>query len=102
MAKLKIQYDPNLKKMPYIIGFKSCIYAPDEIVVIRNNFEGCLHYVMGQFEIMRWTPLEDPLCLEVNDKLPEKQKSIIEKIVGLYNRSPELYDRFTKLEYHKN
>lgn len=32
-----------------------------------------------------------PYTLEIEGDLPQRQKQILERIVGLYNRSPELY-----------
>ena len=96
MGKLQVQYDPSHKQMVYTIKFNPSIYAVEEASTSRDSFEGCLDFVMDQFEKRtKLVPHMQPFALEVEGDLPRKQKTTLERIVSLYNRSPELYDVFS-------
>jgi hypothetical protein len=103
MAKLQVQYDPNHKQMVYTIRFNPSIHAVEEASTFRDSFEGCLDFVMEQFEERtRLVPHMQPFTLEVEGDLPRKQKTILERVVSLYNRSPELYNTFSDTQSFQN
>ena len=103
MAKLQVQYDPNHKQMVYTIRFNPSTFGVEETSTYNDSFEGCLDFIMEQFEERtRLVPHMEPFALEIEGDLPQKQKQILERIVGLYNRSPELYHTFTDSKSFQN
>ena len=58
----------------------------------RGSFAGCLDFLTDQIE-KRATVLPNmaPFKLTVEGELPHKERQILERIVRLYNRGPEMY-----------
>lgn len=95
MAKLRVQFNPKHKQMVYTIFFNPSVYNVEEASTYGDSFEGCLDFIMEQFNTRtRLLPHMERFTFTIEGDLPKRQKEILEKIVGLYNRSPELYEVF--------
>ena len=57
-----------------------------------GSFESCLHVIMEHFITRHhFNPNLTPVKLEIKGEMPFQQKCILENIVALHNRVPELY-----------
>ena len=103
MARLQVKYDPNRKQSVYRIEFNPSTYAVEEANTFRDSFEGCLDFIMEQFEERtKLVPHMQPFDLEIEGDLPKRQRKILERVVGLFNRSPKLYQTLADPKFFRN
>src|SRR3989338_1723636 len=89
MAKLQVRHESS----GYSIRFSPSTNADDEASATKPSFEECLEFVIEQLEERTILfPGMESLSLKVEGDLPLRQKYILAGIVGLYNRSPGLYN----------
>lgn len=93
MVYVKIVYALINTHEMYRVHFNPSAQSIEEAAVFRNTFEGCLDFVTEQFiEKTKATPFMHRFNLEIEGALPEREKKILERLVALYNRTPEAYE----------
>jgi hypothetical protein len=92
MGYLKVEYNQKHKQMVYNIWFNPSTFGVEESSTYTDNFEGCLRFILNEFSTRaKLLPIMQKFSFETKGNIPQQQKQILEEIVKLYNRSPQLY-----------
>jgi len=102
MAEVKVEYDPNSKQAVYTITVKPTSFAVETAATFKEDFEGCIDFITEQFAGLKLVPHLESFKLEIRGKLPRNQKRILERLVDLNNRAPELYQAFQNPDSFKS
>lgn len=95
MGYLRIDYHSDCKPEGYEMRFNPGRHHVEESSNFVRSFEACLGFVIAEMTARtRVSPDMSAVNLQISPNLPKPQRLILEGVVELYNRTPELYSVF--------
>ena len=102
-GKITVEYDPKCSQKPYTVRFSPRGFGIDSSSDFSDSFDGCLHFIIEQFvERTNVAPNMPFFDLEFQGKFSNKDRTLLEGLVLLYNRTPELYGHLADPECFEN
>lgn len=98
MGLLKVKYNPSdCEATRYEIRFHpSENTAVDRAETYRSTFPKCLDFILKQLNSQSVVPHMPEFSLQIEGELPQEERSILNGVVEIYNKTPNLYSTLRK------